>query len=204
MKRKLIVGAAIVAVFLASAAAYFMTRGPDLSAYEKFREPAMINKANQKVIVVEATGNPETVGGEAFKLLFKLYFQLEGVPKGPAMPAPRARWPKIAETPKDQWLGRYAMPVPDSVTALPQAEAKAGLAAKLDTWTYGEVGQILHVGPYDKETPTIQKLLAFIADRGYEIAGEHEEEYLRGPTMFGKGDPEKYYTLIRYPVRPVE
>ncbi len=28
--------------------------------------------------------------------------------------------------------------------------------------------------------------------------GEHEEEYLKGPGMFGTGGPEKYLTIIRY------
>jgi hypothetical protein len=32
------------------------------------------------------------------------------------------------------------------------------------------------------------------------IAGAHEEEYIKGPTMTGKGDPEKYVTIIRYQV----
>ena len=33
------------------------------------------------------------------------------------------------------------------------------------------------------------------------MVGEHEEEYLRGPGMFSKGDPEKYLTIIRYRVK---
>ena len=42
------------------------------------------------------------------------------------------------------------------------------------------------------------KLKAFIAASGCQIAGPHEEECLRGPGMSGKGDPHKYYTIIRY------
>ena len=203
MRRKSIVIVLIVAVLLIAAFILFPRKRPDLSQYEKFREPAFITLPSQKMIVVEATGTPESVSRDAIRLLFKLYFNLDDVPKGLHLPAPRARWPNSLDTPKAQWTGRFALPVPDHVSALPQFASKAKLGTKLETWTYGDTAQILHVGPYDKETPNIERLRAFITAQGYEIADEHEEEYLRGPTMFGKGNPEKYYTLIRYVVRPV-
>ena len=59
---------------------------------------------------------------------------------------------------------------------------------------------MLHTGPYSEETLTIQKLRDFIASSGYEIIGEHEEEYLHGPGM-PPGSPKDYYTIIRYRVR---
>jgi hypothetical protein len=40
----------------------------------------------------------------------------------------------------------------------------------------------------------------FIADKGYEMAGMHEEEYLVGPGM-GNAPPESYRTIIRYQVK---
>ena len=95
------------------------------------------------------------------------------------------------------------MPVPDEVTTLPEYEAEAGLKVALTTWEYGEVAEILHIGPYDKEDQTIAKLMTFIEQQGYEIIGEHEEEYLKGPGMFFKGNPEKYYTIIRYQVKKI-
>jgi hypothetical protein len=202
MRKKTIIGVVAAFVALIAVAAFFFLRGPDLSAYERFREPAVVAMPAQKMLVVEAAGSPEAVGGKAIKLLFGTYFKLDGVSKGPGMPAPRGRWPKGLDTPKEQWVGRYAMPVPEAVSALPKTDAEPGLSVKLETWIYGQAAQILHVGPYDKETPTIERLHAFIREKGLEIAGDHEEEYLRGPTMFGKGNPEKYYTLIRYNVRP--
>ena len=81
-------------------------------------------------------------------------------------------------------------------------EACQGLEVELATWEYGEVAEILHVGPYSEETPTIERLHAFIGVSGYEIRGDHEEEYLRGPGMpFIRVSPEDYYTIIRYQVR---
>jgi effector-binding domain-containing protein len=73
--------------------------------------------------------------------------------------------------------------------------------AHLATWEYGEVAEILHIGPYSREEPTIKRLIDFVMERGYSIAGLHEEEYVRGPTMTGPGEPEKYLTIIRYQVR---
>ncbi len=205
MKRKrilLIAVPVVVVLAVVATALLFMPGGPDPAQYEHLKQPAVHQMENQKVLVVEVKGKPEAVGGQAFGLLFKTYFKLKGVPKGPKQPAPRARWPLALKTPETEWIGRYAMPVPESVGPLPSQEVNgSGLHAELTTWQYGEVAEILHVGPYDREEPTIRELMQFIKGSGYEIAGEHEEEYLKGPGMFSKGDPEKYLTIIRYRVK---
>jgi chromate transport protein ChrA len=176
-------------------------RGPRLRDVAHLREPRLGTLPPQKVLLVTARGDPNTVGKEAFGQLMRTYFALKGVPKGgPAFKAPRARWPDAGRVP-GEWTGLYAMPVPDAVTALPASSAEDGLEVALTTWDYGEVAEILHVGPYSAEEPTIGRLKSFIADQGYEIAGPHEEEYLRGPGMLFAGDPGGYLTLIRYPVR---
>ena len=41
--------------------------------------------------------------------------------------------------------------------------------------------------------------MKFIADKGYVVAGPHEEEYLAGPGMVA--EPAKYQTIIRYQVK---
>jgi len=83
--------------------------------------------------------------------------------------------------------------VPDGTSSLPQKSPETQV--RLETWEYGTVAQVLHVGPYSEEMPTVQRLHAFIQESGYEIAGAHEEEYLTSP----KAKVQK--TLIRYPVR---
>jgi hypothetical protein len=191
-----------VAVVVLGAACVFTTRGPDAAQFEYLKDPQVRILPDLKVLQVEATGEPGVVAGQAFSLLFKTYFQLKGVPKGRQQPAPRARWPLSLETPKNEWVGRYALPVPESVTSLPSQEAGvSGLRVEITTWPYGDVAEVLHVGPYDREEPTIAKLKQFIKECGYEIVGEHEEEYLKGPGMFGKSNPEKYLTIIRYRVK---
>jgi hypothetical protein len=199
MKKVVLIGLGIlvVLILIAFIGLRSMMRGPDLSAYESLREPRISMMASQNMLVVELKGDPNVVGGRAFGALFKTYYQLKGVPKGGSPPAPKARWPLPLDTPKGEWVGIYGMPIPATVEALP---AKADPLVKIGTWDYGTVAEILHVGLYSEEVPTVGRLMAFIAQNGYQVIGEHEEEYLRGPGMFGKSDPKKYYTIIRYRV----
>jgi hypothetical protein len=152
---------------------------------------------DQRMLVIEAIGDPNVVGARAFKLLFSTYYKLDGVSRRSHPPAPRARWPQPAGTPKDQWVGHYALPIPASVVSLPSLASKPELPTTLATWTYGDVGEILHIGPYSTEEPDIRRLHEFVRSRGYRIVGEHEEEYVRGPGMIFVGDPNKYLTIIR-------
>ncbi|MBN1129189.1 MAG: GyrI-like domain-containing protein [Chitinispirillaceae bacterium] len=175
--------------------------GPDLTPYLALESPAIRTMKPQKVLVVEARGDPAKTGKEAFKLLFKAYFGLKGVAKGKGMSAPRARWPIDASLPRQQWIGRYAMPLPDTVRDVAFPPVPEGMQMKIATWRYGEVAEILHRGPYKEEKSAIERLSSFIAAQGYEIVGEHEEEYLKGPGAFFKGKPRDYMTIIRYPVR---
>jgi hypothetical protein len=192
----IVVVVGVIAVFM-----YYMMQGPDLTKYASLKEPQISTVPDQKMLVVEAKGDPNVAGEKAFGLLFQMYFKMKGTPKGPGQPAPRARWPIALDTPKTEWVGLYAMPVPETTTELPEYEAAPELKVSLTTWEYGEVAEILHIGPYDKEQPTVGRLMEFIKAQGYETVGAHEEEYLKGPTMFSKGNPEKYVTIIRYRVK---
>ncbi len=172
--------------------------GPDVSRYKFLKEPRITNMPDQKMLEVQAAGDPNVVAKDAFELLFKIYYKIPGVPK--EIKAPRARWagdPKV----KSSWTGYYALPVPGGTASFPAVDPKPGYKVELKTWEYEDVAEILHIGPYSEETPTIEKLHQFIRQQGYAIAGYHEEEYVKGPGMFLKGDPKKYYTIIRYRVR---
>jgi hypothetical protein len=164
-------------------------------------KPRLVRIADQKMLQVKAMGDPEAIGQEAFSLLFRTYFACPATVKGAGQAAPRARWPQPLNTPRSEWIGLYGLPVPDTLSSLPAVEVRPGLEVSLTVWPYGEMAEILHVGPYNREDPTIARLAAFVSDQGYVIMGPHEEEYLRGPTMFGRGDPEQYQTIIRYRVR---
>lgn len=194
MKTALVVGALIVLVIVVVGVVWLRS-GPAPSQFAYIKDPRLARMADQRMLVVEATGDPNLVGGRAFSTLFSTYYKLDGVSRRERPPAPRARWPSPADTPKAQWAGRYALPVPTSVSAVPAAATE--LPTTIATWTYGDVAEILHVGSYSSEEADIRRLHAFVASKGYRVIGEHEEEYVRGPGMIFAGDPNKYLTIIR-------
>ena len=200
--KKIIIGAIVLILAAAALLAYFAMQGPDLTEYEHLKEPAISTRPPQKMIVVEAMGDPNAIAGEVFETLYDLYYRTEDVPSWP-LPAPRARWPVSPDQPKEEWIGIYGLPVPDTVTGLPEHTPVPDMAVSLTTWKYGEVAELLHIGSYDEERPVLQRLRSFIRESGYEYTGPHEEEYLKGPGMFFRGNPEDYVTILRYEIRPV-
>jgi hypothetical protein len=183
-------------------AALWWRSGPNASQFDHLREPRLTRLGDQRMLVVEAAGDPNVVGAGAFKRLFSAYFTLGGASIIGRPPAPRARWSRPQDTPKDQWLGQYALPLPDSVAA-PPTDPTGAPQAVITTWAYGEVAEILHVGRYSAEQPDIERLLAFINAQGYRVVGDHEEEYVKGPGMIFAGDPEQYLTVIRLRVEKI-
>lgn len=167
---------------------------------EALREGRIAERPAEHMLVVEATGDPSVMGGKAFGLLFQLYYRIPETPKGQQQVVPRARWPVDLEQPRSEWIGLYALPVPESVADLPPHEAPPGFEVRLTTWDYGNVAEILHVGPYNREQPTVARLRKLAEARGYTLVEGHEEEYYRGPTMSGPGDPDQYLTVLRYRV----
>jgi hypothetical protein len=76
-------------------------------------------------------------------------------------------------------------------------EIAAGL--RIETFDEGAVAQVLHLGPYAAERPTIERLHAAIAAAGLRPRGRHHELYLGDPT---RSKPENLRTLLRQPVEP--
>ena len=197
---------AFAALLIVGAAVFFMKlQAPDLSRFDSLRDPAIRVKPSQRVLVVEAKGSPDKVGKKTFGFLMRTYYGLKGVPLGgPRMAYPRARWPIPDSVPQSEWIGRYAMPIPDSIVDPKLPAPPPGLSVSVETWDYGEVAEILHIGSYDSETEDIIRLRNFIHDKGLVMFGEHEEEYLKGPGMFFRGNPKNYFTIIRYRVKSVD
>lgn len=206
MKRTVIWVVVIVAVVLL----IIMAGGKrDLSKYNELLNPKISEKPAQNMLVVEAKGDPNTVGKDAFSTLYKAFFAIKSKGAKNFTPsAPRARFQGIYGSNlglagKGEWVGRYALPIPEEVTEIPDVKPKAGILVKIEKWQYGTVAEILHAGSYATEETNILKLQKFIKDSGYTIAGDHEEEYLLGPeSIFTK--PEQYKTIIRYEVKEVK
>jgi len=161
-------------------------------------DPQIIQMPPQKMAVVKGKGPPEKVFAELMPALYGSVFTLKFDLKKKGLPTfkvsgLRARYPNILKEKKNEWTHLIGLPVPDDTVSLPQKVA--GVAVKLETWTYGTVGQILHLGTYAGEEANINRLHEFISDNGYEISGPHEEEYLTRP------DAKVPKTIIRYEIK---
>lgn len=70
-------------------------------------------------------------------------------------------------------------------------------ALRLETFTEGLCAQILHVGPFTEEGPTIQRVHDFIEGRS-ALTGKHHEIHL---SDIRRADPSRWKTIIRQPMR---
>jgi hypothetical protein len=108
------------------------------------------------------------------------------------------------------WTWRLLLPLPAEATGDDIATAIADVAAKkapaalgrlhVVAWEEGPSAQILHVGPYADEPPTIEALHAAIAAAGLRPRGLHHEIYLSDPNRTAAG---RIRTIIRQPVEPL-
>ena len=162
------------------------------------KEPQILEMPPQKMAVVYGKGTPDKVFAELMPALYGSVYTLKFDLKKKGLPTFKVsglhtRYPDAHLVPKEEWTHIIALPIPEDTTSLPQKIP--GVEVKVETWEYGTVAQILHLGAYDEEGPTIDRLHQFIEDSGYEIAGAHEEEYLTTP------DAKVPKTIIRYVVR---
>jgi effector-binding domain-containing protein len=209
-----------IVVVLGLVLALAFKKGPDLSAYLPLKEPRIARRPSERVLEVEFSGPADTVIKKAYSVLFKAYFGLKGSPKGPAMKVPKARYrvsganteaneKRLKEFLAHDWKGSVAIPIPEGLAVADSKPNAEGMTARAATWDYGDVAEILHLGSYETEPPTIAKLEEYIRARGYRILGDpgkeyqHEEEYLKGPGM-ALVRPKDYWTIIRYRVEKAD
>lgn len=164
----------------------------------KALKPEIIEMDAQNVATLTSKGDPNIHGKDAFEALhgsvYTLKFDLKKQGKETfKVGGLRARWPDAFTLPKNEWTAHWALPIPQGIKSLPQKVQK--MEVKCELWKYGTVAQILHIGPYDEEDPSIEKLRQFIEENNYEIIGDHEEEYLTSP----RAKVQK--TIIRYRVK---
>ena len=109
---------------------------------------------------------------------------------------------------KGAWDWTMMIVQPDCITAelaeraVATARRKKGLLAldriRFETFTEGRCVQVLHVGAYDDEGPTIARLHdEYLPAHGLAPRGRHHEIYLSDPR---KVEPEKLRTILRQPV----
>ena len=68
---------------------------------------------------------------------------------------------------------------------------------RFESFAEGKAAQIMHIGPFSEEGPTVEKLHALIGDSGSQRIGKHHEIYL---SDIRRAAPEKWKTIIRQPM----
>jgi hypothetical protein len=109
---------------------------------------------------------------------------------------------------KSDWHWTAMIAQPSFVTreefksALDALKKKKDLAAlprmRFEPYKEGKSLQILHVGPYSAEGPTVARLRDRAKQNDYSFSGKHHEIYLSTPDRTA---PEKLKTIIRQPVK---
>jgi hypothetical protein len=69
---------------------------------------------------------------------------------------------------------------------------------RFGSFSEGVCAQIMHLGPFSTEGPTIERLHGFIADSGRKPVRKHHEIYL---SDIRKAALEKWKTVIRQPMQ---
>ncbi|MGA2470913.1 MAG: GyrI-like domain-containing protein [Solirubrobacteraceae bacterium] len=188
--------------------------------YAAGREPGIVEVPELTYLMIDGHGDPNTATeyGEAVEALYAVAyaakFAIKRAPDGVdygVLPLEGLWWTPDISTfttdDKSAWYWTMMIMQPDVVTAEVFADAVEKAAKKkspqtigrlrLERFTEGPAAQMMHLGPYAAEGPTIKRLHAFIAQQGYEHAGKHHEIYLSDPR---RAAPEKMKTILRQPI----
>ena len=188
--------------------------------YTAGRAPKLVDVPAFPLLMIDGHGDPNVSAqyAQAIEALYSVSYTLKfALKRGPrqldyrVMPLEGLWWvPDMTQfslVRKSDWDWTMMIRQPDEVDedllgdAVRTASAKKDLPAlpllRLERFTEGLAAQIMHIGPYAAEGPTIQQLHTFIAEQGYERAGKHHEIYLGDPR---RSAPEKLKTVVRQPV----
>lgn len=189
--------------------------GPSVKDFEVVDIPPM------QYLAVDGHGNPNTSSayGEAIEALYGVAYAVKFASKAAGRDfavAPleglwRADDPTAFTTAdKDAWDWTLLINQPDWITdddvasAVAKSRVKKALPAldqiQLLLLAEGTSVQILHIGPYDDEAPTLHRLHhEYLPAHGLTFNGDHHEVYLNDAR---RTEPAKLKTILRQPVRP--
>ena len=114
---------------------------------------------------------------------------------------------KFTETPMEEWNWKIQIRLPDVVERehydRSLANAKKKALPKLDEVKFelineGRCVQIMHVGPWDQEGPSIVKLMQLVQQEGLTVIGYHKEIYISDPN---RAEEQNKKTILRYQVK---
>ena len=180
----------------------------------KAAQPSIVDVPAFKVLMVDGSGNPNTSADfqHALQATYGAHFALKkaGV-ETRVRPLEALWWTDGREdflgvdAAKLRWTAMIVQPDELTSALLEKVRAEAErkkpnstlAKVRLETYREGLSAQVMHVGPYSAEKPTIERLHAFIAEQGYRRRGKHHEIYMGDPR---RAAPEKLKTIIRQPI----
>ncbi|MBM7503788.1 GyrI-like domain-containing protein [Agromyces aurantiacus] len=187
------------------------------------RDFSLVDVPPMRYLAVDGHGDPNTAPtyAQAVEALFAVAYALKfrsrrelgrDVTVAPLEGLWRADDPAaFTAREKGAWDWTMLIAQPEWIDDALVAEAVAAVRAKGDRPALGLVRlrelhegpsvQILHVGSYDDEAPTLARLHdEWMPQHGLTFAGDHHEIYLSDARRTA---PEKLRTVLRQPVRPV-
>ena len=184
------------------------------------KEIAIVEVPKMNFLMIDGSGDPNTSQEykDALEALFSLSYMLKFVIKKTrgvdysVMPLV-GLWcvndmSKFSVEHKDSWKWTSMIMQPEQVTedkvakALEELKKKKKLVAlskiRFESFYEGKSAQIMYIGPFSNEGPTIQKIHEFIRKHECTLGGRHHEIYVSDPRRVA---PEKMKTILRQPMK---
>jgi hypothetical protein len=179
----------------------------------------MVQVARYQFLMIDGRGDPNTspLFQESIQALYALSYGLKFTLKKekavdyPVMPieglfsGEGVEWFKAN---RQDWRWTLMILQPGVVTktwveriralTLEKGKAPAAARVRFEPYREGRSVQIMHIGPYSAEGPTIARLHDYMRDNGWIPNGRHHEIYLGDPR---RSAPEKLRTVVRQPIR---
>jgi hypothetical protein len=183
------------------------------------KAPVLVEVPEMQFIMVDGAGDPNTSEEfrQAVEALFSASYALKFLIKRGSLaidygvlPLEGVWWAEdmsaFTTADKASWNWTLMIMQPDYVTRELFEEALAQVRKKnlpsldqlrLESFREGLSAQLLHLGPFCEEGPTIERLHRYIEENGYRRRDRHREIYL---SDLRRTAPEKLRTIIRQPI----
>ncbi|MFX1280745.1 MAG: GyrI-like domain-containing protein [Promethearchaeota archaeon] len=188
----------------------------------KAQDPVIVDIPDMQFLMIDGMGSPgdskeyQNTLAVLYPVSFRTKFFSKAKGKDYVVPPLEGLWwaddmNDFIEGNRDKWKWTMMIRQPDWITQEVIDEAKAIVKKKkpelskllpklrLEKYKEGKSAQIMHIGPYSEEGPTIQKIHDFIKKEGGKFDGlkkKHHEIYLSDPR---KTNPASMKTIIRQP-----
>ncbi len=183
------------------------------------RDVVMVDVPAMNFLMIDGAGDPNSnlAFSEAVEALFSVSYHLKFEAKKGSlaidygvMPLEGLWWAEdmslFRVDDKSNWQWTLMIMQPQFISQEMVYKAIAGVKAKknppaidrlrFNSFEEGRAAQILHVGPFTEEGPSVDKVHRFIEKQGGQRSGQHHEIYLSDIRL---ADPSKWKTIIRQP-----